>query len=66
MHDRSLCESGLSGRRHGRNVSDVDELQVLQTGGVLNVRRRIAGRSRSPQMDISSMPLTDKEKTGRK
>jgi hypothetical protein len=39
MHDRSLCESGLSGpvlawrgRRHGRNVSDVDELQVLQTG----------------------------------
>ncbi|MCX5805823.1 MAG: hypothetical protein NT010_07125, partial [Proteobacteria bacterium] len=47
---------------HGSNVSDVDELLALQAGDVLNVRRRIARRSRSPQMDIAIMPVTDQEK----
>jgi hypothetical protein len=56
---KRICESGLSGQRHGSNVSDVDELLALQAGDVLNVRRRIARRSRSPQMDIAIMPLTD-------
>jgi hypothetical protein len=28
-----ICEFGLDGRRHGRNASDVDGLQALQTGG---------------------------------
>ncbi|MCX5806082.1 MAG: hypothetical protein NT010_08455 [Proteobacteria bacterium] len=59
---KRICESGLSGQRHGSNVSDVDEMQALQAVGVLNVRRRIARRSRSPQMDIAIMPLTDQEK----
>jgi hypothetical protein len=31
-HNR-ICESGLSGQRHGSNVSDVDELLALQAGG---------------------------------
>ncbi|MCX5806618.1 MAG: hypothetical protein NT010_11220 [Proteobacteria bacterium] len=39
---KCICESGLSGQRHGSNVSDVDEMQALQAVGVLNVRRRIA------------------------
>ncbi len=51
-------ESGLSGRRHGRNASDVDELRVL--AGRRRTERTSEGarRSRSPQMDISIMPLT--------
>ncbi|OPX96160.1 MAG: formate dehydrogenase accessory protein [Syntrophorhabdus sp. PtaB.Bin006] len=55
-------ESGLSGRRHGRNASDVDELRVL--AGRRRTERTSEGarRSRSPQMDISIMPLTDQEK----
>jgi len=52
----------LDGQRHGRNAADVDEMQALQAADVLNVRRRIARRGRSPQMSISSMPLTDQEK----
>jgi hypothetical protein len=39
---KRICESGLSGHRHGRNVSDVDEMQALQAVDVLNVRRKIA------------------------
>ncbi|OPY61388.1 MAG: hypothetical protein A4E62_03090 [Syntrophorhabdus sp. PtaU1.Bin002] len=52
----------MSGRRHGRNVSDVDELRVL--AGRRRTERTSEGarRSRSPQMDISIMPLTDQEK----
>jgi hypothetical protein len=57
-HNR-ICESWLSGQRHSSNVSDVDEMQALQAGDVLNVRRRIARCSRSPQMDIAAMPLPD-------
>ncbi|OPX95079.1 MAG: hypothetical protein A4E58_02286 [Syntrophorhabdus sp. PtaB.Bin006] len=58
-------ESGLSGRRHGRNVSDVDELRVL--AGRRRTERTSEGarRSRSPQMNISIMPLTGQEKTKR-
>jgi hypothetical protein len=63
---KRICESGLSGQRHGSNVSDVDELLALQVADVLNVRRRIARRSRSPQMDIAIMPLTDQEKQNKK
>jgi hypothetical protein len=61
LHKR-ICKSGLSGQRHGRNASDVDEMQALQAADVLNVRRRIARRSRSPQMSIPSMPLPDQVK----
>ncbi|MCX5805335.1 MAG: hypothetical protein NT010_04595 [Proteobacteria bacterium] len=56
---KRICESGLSGRLHGSNVSDVDEMQALQAVGVLNVRRRIARYSRSPQMDIAAMQSPD-------
>ncbi|MCX5806188.1 MAG: hypothetical protein NT010_09015 [Proteobacteria bacterium] len=59
---KRVCEFGLSGLRLVRNDSDVDEMQALQTGGVLNVRRRIARRSRSPQISISSKPLTEQRK----
>jgi hypothetical protein len=53
---KRICESGLSGLRHVVNGSDVDELLALQAGDVLTVRRKIAGRSRSPQIDIYCMP----------
>ncbi len=59
---RRLCESGLSGQRHIKNGSDVDGLQALQAVIVLNVRWRIARRSRPPQMDIFYMPLPDQVK----
>ncbi len=59
---KSICKSGLSGQRHIRNGLDVDEMQALQAGGVLNVRQRIAKRSISPQMNISYMPLPDQVK----
>ena len=49
---KGICESGLNGQRHVENVSDVDGLQALQAADVLNVRRKIARRSRPPQMDI--------------
>jgi len=53
-HERykGSCEFGLSGQRHVENVSDVDEMQALKAEDVLNVRRRIAKRSISPQMNI--------------
>jgi len=47
-----ICEFGLSGQRHVENGSDLDGLQALQAVGVLNVRRRIARRSRAPKMTI--------------
>jgi len=40
----------------------VDGLRDLQAADVLNVRRRIAKRSRPPQIKIPDMPLTDQEK----
>ena len=49
---KSICEFGLSRQRHVENGSDLDGLQALQAVGVLNVRRRIAKRSISPQMNI--------------
>jgi hypothetical protein len=49
---KRICESGLSGLWHIENGSDVDGLQALQAVSVLNVRWRIARRSRAPQMDI--------------
>jgi len=55
-------ESGLSGKRHGRNVSDVDEMRVLADRRRTERTLEGAWRSRSPQMDISIMPLTDQEK----
>jgi len=58
---RRICEFGLSGQRHGGNFADVDGLRDLQAADVLNVRRRIASRSRPPQIRISVMPLTDQE-----
>ena len=53
-------ESGLSGQRHVGNFADVDGLQELQAVDVLNVRRKIAMRSRPPQIRISDMLLTYK------
>jgi hypothetical protein len=58
---KRICEFGLSGQRHVGNGLDVDEMQALQAGDVLNVRRKIARRSISPQINISYMPLTDQE-----
>ncbi|OPY76664.1 MAG: hypothetical protein A4E63_00003 [Syntrophorhabdus sp. PtaU1.Bin050] len=55
-------ESGLSGKRHGRNVSDVDEMRVLADRRRTERTLEGAWRSRSPQMDISIMPLTNQEK----
>jgi hypothetical protein len=46
------CEFGLSGQRHVENDSGLDGLQALLAAGVLNVRRRIARRSRTPKMNI--------------
>ncbi|OPX94545.1 MAG: hypothetical protein A4E58_02537 [Syntrophorhabdus sp. PtaB.Bin006] len=59
-------ESGLSGRRHGRNVSDVDELQVLVDRRRTERTSEGARRSRSRGthlwvMGISIMPLTDQK-----
>ncbi|MCX5805801.1 MAG: hypothetical protein NT010_07005 [Proteobacteria bacterium] len=59
---KRICESGLSGQRHGRNASDVDEMQALLTEDYTLRMLEGARRSRSPQMDISIMPLTDQEK----
>ncbi len=69
---KRICESGLSGQRHigtvslqaksSKNGLDVDEMQALQAGDVLNVRWKIARRSISPQINIFYMPLTDQEK----
>jgi len=61
-----MGESGLSGHRHGRNVSDVDEMQVLADRRRTERTSEGARRSRSPQMGISIMPLTDKEKLNAK
>jgi hypothetical protein len=55
------CEFGLSGRRHIGNFADVDGLRDLQAVNVLNVRWRIAWRSRPPQIRISDMPSPDQE-----
>jgi hypothetical protein len=49
---KRICESGLSGQRHGRNVSDVDELLALLTGNNTLCILEGAKRSRSPQMNI--------------
>ncbi len=59
---KCICEYGLSGQRHFGNFADVDGLRDLQAVIVLNVRWRIARRSRPPQINISEMPLTDQEK----
>jgi len=40
--------------------SGLDGLLALQAEGVLNVRRKIARRSRPPKMEIPDMPQTDK------
>jgi hypothetical protein len=61
LHKR-ICESGLSGQRHGSNVSDVDEMQALLTEDYTLRMSEGARRSRSPQMDIAIMPLTVQEK----
>jgi hypothetical protein len=58
---KRIGEFGLSGRRHGRNVSDVDELQVLADRRRTERTSEGARRSRSPQMDISIMPLTSQK-----
>ncbi|MCX5804925.1 MAG: hypothetical protein NT010_02485 [Proteobacteria bacterium] len=71
---KRICESGLSGQRHVGDFADVDGLQyvsdfadvdgleALQAADVLNARRRIARRSRPPQINIPDMPLPDQEK----
>ena len=56
-----LCEFGLNGQRHGRNSSDADELLALLAGSYTLRMLKDARRSRSPQMRIPAMPLTDKE-----
>jgi hypothetical protein len=58
---KCICESGLSGRRHGRNGSDVDELLVLLTENNTLCILEGARRSRLPQMNISSMPSSVQE-----
>jgi len=63
---KHICESGLSGQRHFGNFADVDGLRDLQAVIVLNVRWRIAKRSRTPQINISEMPLTDQVKSRQK
>ncbi|OPX96563.1 MAG: hypothetical protein A4E58_01701 [Syntrophorhabdus sp. PtaB.Bin006] len=60
-------ESGLSGRRHGGNASDVDELRVLADRRRTERTSEGARRSRSRGthlwvMGISIRPLTDREK----
>jgi hypothetical protein len=60
---KRICESGLSGQQHIENGSGVDGLQALQAVSVLNVRWRIARRSRPPQMDIFNMLLRDQVKS---
>ena len=55
---RDVCEFGLSGQRHAGNGSDLDGLQALQAVNVLNVRWKIARRSRTPKMTIFHMPLS--------
>jgi hypothetical protein len=68
-----LCETGLSGpvlalrgQQHVGDFADVDGLGDLQAGDVLTVRRRIARRSRPPQIKIPDMPLTDQEKRAKR
>jgi len=53
-HERlkGSCESGLNGQQHIGNGSDLDGLQALQAVSVLDVRWRIARRSRAPKMTI--------------
>ncbi len=67
---KRICESGLSGlvlawrgQRHIENIADVDGMQELQAVIVLNVRWRIAMRSRPPQINIFDMTLTDQVKS---
>jgi len=60
---KRICESGLCGQRHFGNFADVDGLRDLQAVIVLNVRWRIARRSRPPQINISDMPLTGQVKS---
>jgi hypothetical protein len=43
-----------------QHFADVDGLQELKAADVLNVRRRIATCSRTPQIRIFDMPLTDR------
>jgi hypothetical protein len=42
---RSIGNPAWSGRRLGEDVSDVDGMRVLLTGGVLNVLRRAQGEA---------------------
>ncbi|MCX5812478.1 MAG: hypothetical protein NT178_08030 [Proteobacteria bacterium] len=44
-------------QRHVGDFADVDGLRALQAVIVLNVRWRIAKRSRPPQIKIPDMPL---------
>ncbi|OPY64558.1 MAG: hypothetical protein A4E63_03407 [Syntrophorhabdus sp. PtaU1.Bin050] len=55
-------ESGLSGRQHGRNGVDVDDMRVFADRRRTERTSEDARRSRSPQMDISIMPVPAQEK----
>ncbi|OPX99498.1 MAG: hypothetical protein A4E58_00265 [Syntrophorhabdus sp. PtaB.Bin006] len=55
-------ESGLGGSRHRSDVSDVDEMQVLADRRRTERTSEGAGRSISPQTDITNMPVTGHEK----
>jgi hypothetical protein len=67
-----ICESWLSGQRHGRNAADVDEMRALLAVDYTLRMSEGARRSRSPQMRIfarpcsqlklASMPLTVQDK----
>jgi len=55
-------EFGLGGYRHRSDVSDVDEMRVLADRRRTERTSEGAGRSRSPQMDITNMPTTGHKK----
>ncbi|OPX95091.1 MAG: hypothetical protein A4E62_01174 [Syntrophorhabdus sp. PtaU1.Bin002] len=55
-------ESGLSGKRHGRNGVDVDDMRVFADRRRTERTSEDARRSRSPQTDISIMPVPAQEK----
>jgi hypothetical protein len=60
---KDICEFGLSGQQHGSNAADVDELLALLTVSYTLCMLEVARRSRSPQMSIAIMLLTDQRKT---
>jgi len=59
---KRIGEFGLGGYRHRRDVSDVDEMRVLADRRRTERTSEDAGRSRSPQMDITNIPITGHEK----